>query len=364
MNNVWRAAAALVALSTIAAPAAAQQKPLPTYVPHHQVSGVLRSSGDKHMARLMRAWEIAFHRYQPGIEFADALHGTASGMYGLEMRIADVALMGRPINPFERYGTYERSWVYPVELEVATGSVQTPGASPAYAIFVNKANPLSKITIKQLDGVFGAQRGGGWQALSWVERAARPASANIRTWGQLGIRGALADKPIHVYGQPLLGTGAVSFFQARVLHGGEMWNEDLREYDNPATMLADLRRDPYGIAYAPLTNRNDGVKPIMLADTAAGPYVPLTAKTVADRSYPLARPVYINYTIDNERSQIANPRVDPKVEEFLRFVLSAQGQAIVARDGTFLPLSASVVQRQLHTLQSHGVPPEKALLGE
>lgn len=364
MNNAWRAAAALVALTTTAAPAAAQQQTLPVYVPHRQVSGVLRSSGDRHMARLMHAWEAAFRRYQPGIEFSEALHGTASGMYGLEMRTADIALMARPLNPFERYGTYERSWVYPVQIEVATGSVQTPGASPAYAIFVNKSNPLTKLTVRQLDGIFGAQRGGGWQALSWVERAARPASANIRTWGRLGIHGALADKPIHVYGPPLLGAGAVSFFQARVLQGGAMWNEDLREYDNLTTMLADLRRDPYGIAYAPLAYRNDGVKPIALADTAAGPYVTLTRQTVADRSYPLARPVYFNYTIDDERSQIANPRLDPKVDEFMRFVLSAQGQAIVARDGTFLPLTAAVVRRQLHTLQSRGIPPEKALLAE
>jgi phosphate transport system substrate-binding protein len=272
--------------------------------------------------------------------------------------------MGRPLNPFERYGTYERSWVYPVQIEVATGSVQTPGASPAYAIFVNTGNPLTKLTVKQLDGIFGAQRGGGWQALSWVESAARPASANIRTWRQLGIGGALADKPIHVYGPPLLGAGAVSFFQARVLQGGAIWNEDLREYDNPATMLADLRRDPYGIAYAPLSYGNAGVKAIALSESATGPYVTLTQQTVANRSYPLARPVYINYTIDDERSEIANPRVDPKVDEFMRFVLSAQGQAIVAHDGTYLPLPAAVVRRQLLTLQSRGTPPEKALLRE
>jgi phosphate transport system substrate-binding protein len=161
-----------------------------------------------------------------------------------------------------------------------------------------------------------------------------------------------------------LGAGAVSFFQARVLQGGAMWNEDLREYDNLTKMLADLRRDPDGIAYAPLTYGNDGLKPIMLASTAAGPYVALTGKTVGDRSYPLARPVYIDYTIDDERSQIANPRVDPKVDEFMRFVLSAQGQAIVRHDGTFLPLTATVVRRQLQILQSRGIPPEKVLLRE
>src|SRR6202011_4922872 len=106
-----------------------------------------------------------------------------------------LAVMGRAINPFERYGIYERSWTYPVEIEVATGSVRTPGASPAPAIFVNAGNPLKKLTMKQLDGIFGAERGGGWQELSWIEAAARPASENIRTWGTLGLPGAWHDKP-------------------------------------------------------------------------------------------------------------------------------------------------------------------------
>jgi phosphate transport system substrate-binding protein len=337
---------------------------LPDYVPRQHVTGTIRSSGNDRMAALMKRWEAGFKSFHPNVQFADTLKGTATGIYGLEMRTADVAMMGRALNPFERYGTYERSWTYPVEIEVATGSVRTPGASPALAIFVNARNPLVKLTLNQLDGIFGAQRGGGWQALSWVEAAARPASENIRTWGQLGVRGAWASKPIHVYGPPNLGPGAVTFFQARVLHGGDMWNEDLREYRDRRKMIADLSRDRYGIAYASLAYRTAGVTPVSLAQTAAGRYVALTQRSVADRSYPLARPVFIDYTIDNERSEIADPRVDPKVREFLRYVLSRQGQERVARDGVYLPLPAALVKQQLKKLDSNGIPPEKLLLGE
>jgi phosphate transport system substrate-binding protein len=343
---------------------ARERSPLPDYVPQQHVSGILRSSGNDRMAALMKRWEAGFKSFHPNVRFVDTLKGTATGIYGLEMRTADIAVMGRAINPFERYGTYERSWTYPVEIEVATGSVRTPGASPAFAIFVHTDNPLAKLTLKQLDGIFGAQRGGGWQALSWIEGAARPASENVRTWGQLGLRGTWAGKAIHVYGPANQGPGVVTFFQSRVLHGGAMWNEDLREYQDRRKMLADLSKDRYGIGYAPLAYATAGVKPIALAETAAGPYVALTKGALADRSYPLARPVYLDYTIDNERSEIANPRVDPNVREFLRYVLSRQGQEQVARDGVYVPLPAAVVTQQLKKLDARGVPPEKLLLGE
>ena len=337
---------------------------LPDYVPHEHVSGTIRSSGNDQMAGLMKRWERAFMKYQPDVRFVDTLKGTASGIYGLEMRTADIALMGRAMNPFERYGTYERSWTYPVEIEVATGSAYMPRKSPAFAIFVHRDNPLSKLTLKQLDGIFGAERGGGWKALSWDEDAARPSGQNIRTWGALGLKGDWIDKPIHVYGPPSQGAGAVTFFQARVLNGGAMWNEDLREYADRGRMMADLARDPYGIAYAALSYGNEQVKPLALAETDAGPMVSVDKANVANRSYPLARPVYVVYTIDNERSEIADPRVDPKVREFLRFILSRQGQEAVAQEGSYLPLPLKVVQEQIRKLDSKETPPEKLLLGE
>jgi phosphate transport system substrate-binding protein len=357
--------AGLVIAVVLPASAAAQgMSSLSDYRPDQQVSGVLRSRGNDQMTALMKRWEKGFRKYQPGIQLADTLKGSASGMYGLEMRTADIAVMGRPINPYERYGSYERSWVYPVEIEVATGSFETPHKSPAYAIFVHKDNPLTKLTVKELDGIFGAERGGGWKALTWDTSAARTSAQNIRTWGQLGVTGPLADKPIHVYGPPLLGAGSITYFQSKVFDGGAMWNEDLREYEDRKQMVADLSRDPYGIAYTALGYRTPGVKPVALADTSAGPFVELSRKSVTDRSYPLSRPVYLVYTIDNEKSEIADPRVDPKVREFLRYILSRQGQQDVARDGAYLPLPLATVREQLKKLDSKEPPREQELLEE
>jgi phosphate transport system substrate-binding protein len=218
--------------------------------------------------------------------------------------------------------------------------------------------------MKELDGIFGAERGGGWKALTWDVHAARTSAENIRTWGQLGLQGAWSDKPIHVYGPPLLGAGSITLFQTKVLDGGAMWNESLREYEDRKQMVADLSQDPYGIAYTALGYRTPGVKAVAIADASGGSFVELTRKSVTNRSYPLSRPVYIVYTIDNEKSEIADPRVEPKVREFLRYILSRQGQRDVVREGSYLPLPASVVHEQLKKLDSKELPRELELLDE
>jgi phosphate transport system substrate-binding protein len=335
---------------------------LPAYVPHTKVTGTLRSRGNDQMTALMKLWQQGFQKHHPEVRFEDTLKGSASGMYGLELRTADMALMGRPINPFERYGTYERGWAYPIEIEVATGSPSTPRKSPAVAIFVHKDNPLARLTLAQLDGIFGAQRSGGWVALSWNAAAARGPEKNLRTWGQLGVTGPLASQPIHVYGPPNRGAGEVSYFEARVFGGARIWNEQLREYADRALMIADLARDPLGIAYAALGQGTPGVKALAIAETAAGPFVELTPASVASRAYPLTRAIYIYYTIDTLRGDLSPTRGDPRVKEFLRYILSREGQQDVARDGSYLPLTADVVTEQLKKMNSTAIPPERAVL--
>lgn len=353
---------AMLLLATGAAAVAEQAEDLPEYRPLMQVTGVLRSRGNDQMASLLARWQQGFRKRHPGVVFEDTLKGSSSAMFGLELRTADMALMGRPIHPFERYGTYERGWVFPLEIEVATGAAGTPHKSPAIAIFVHEDNPLSQLSLQQLDGIFGAQRSGGWIGLSWNDKAARGPEKNIRNWGQLGVKGPLARRPIHVYGPPNRGAGEVSVFEARVFGGARIWNEELREYADRARMMADLSRDPAGIAYAALGQAVPGVKALALATHEEGPYVELTASTVQDRSYPLARSVYVYYTIDDPDGEISATHGDPRVKEFLRYVLSREGQDDVRRDGTYLPLTAAVVAEQLRKIDSTEMPPERSVL--
>ncbi len=329
---------------------------LPDYRPTMKVTGVLRSCGNPQMAALLQLWQAGFQRLHPGVQFADDLKSTASALYGLDMRTADVALMGRPIYPYERYGVYERSWVYPAAIEVATGSASALHKSPAYAIFVHQDNPLAQLSVRELDGIFGAERGGGWNALTWDTSVARTAKDDIRTWGQLGLKGEWASRSINVYGQPGLGAGAITYFQTRVFGGAETWNEGLREYADRKQTIADLARDPSGIAYAPAAYAGPGVKMLALGETKAGPFVALNRTSVADHTYPLHRPVYICYTMDNRNTELTPILGDPRVKEFLRYILSKQGQADVAREGSYLPLTAAVVRAQLQKLDSTEIP--------
>ena len=335
-------------------------------IPEHRFTGTIRISGNHHMAALMKRWESGFKKIHQQIQFATTLNGSAAGIYGLDMRVADIALMGRPLHPYERYGNYERAWVYPVEMEVATGSEKIPGKSAAYAILVHRDNPVTKLTLAQLDGIFGAERGGGWNALTWETKAARTRDKNIRSWGQLGVAGTLKDQPIRVYAPPLQGAGTITYFQTRVFGGGAMWNEDLREYADREKMLADLAADPAGIAVTALGNGHAGTKAVALAATEGGHFIALTRANVAARHYPLARPVYMVVTIDNEKSDVAAPHlaphIAPHIRQFLRYVLSREGQHEVTRDGVYLPLSVAVADAQRRKIDAMEIPPELGLI--
>ena len=323
---------------------------MPEYRPQQEVSGVIRSWGSRQMGNLMKRWEAGFRNYQPQVYFEDTLKGTATAQFGLQVNIADLAVSARQIFPYEYYGIYRRSQLVPVEIAVATGSYDVPGKSTALGIFVNRNNPLSGLTLKQLDGIYGDQRTGGWQGLEWVTQVARSAKENIRNWGQLGLTGAWADKPIHVYGPPGLYPGGVSYFQSRVMGGADTWNGNLQEFADRKLMMAALGRDPYGIAYAPMAYETKQVKSLALAETRDSPYVAPTKTTVARRTYPLARLAYIYFAPDRPNGDPADPKVDPKVKEFLRYILSQQGQRDVRREGGFLPLTNEVVREQLEKL--------------
>jgi phosphate transport system substrate-binding protein len=336
-------------LVLVHAPRAAES-PLAPYVPAQPVSGLLRSWGNPHMSALLKSWEDGFRRYHPQIIFTDSLKSTATAPMGLTEWVADLALMGRQIYTYEYYGVYRRSLMLPVEIAVATGSFDAAGKSAALGVFVHPDNPLTHLTLQQLDGIFGAQREGGWDGLNWRKESARSAAGNLRTWGQLGLTGAWADKPIHLYGPPGIYPGGQSYFQRRVLKGGDTWAEGLVEFEDRSQILATLARDPYGVAYAPMNDVLPGVRILSLAERSDGPFVAPTRATVADRTYPLTRTVYIYFAPDTPGGEPANPKVDPKVREFLRYVLSREGQRDVAREGGYLPLTPALAREQLDKL--------------
>lgn len=334
---------------------------LPSYQPEKILTGTLRQWGSNYLADSMlgQYLEEGFRKFHPDVRFEDNLKSTFIAMAGLYTGQADIAPMGRRPT-WDELQAYQRIFgTAPVEIAMATGSYDVAGWTFALNAFVHKDNPIGKLTLEQLDGIFGAQRDGGWIDNTWQPSAARGPDKNIRTWGQLGLTGEWANKPIHVYAYNL-NYHFPRDFAENVMHGGYKWNETLKEYSNLALpdgsalisagkqLITEVGNDPYGITYTGMLYRTPNVKPLALATTAAGPFVSASLESVQNHSYPLSRQVYY-YT-----NRAAGKKVDPLAREFLRYVLSREGQQAVQRDGKYLPLTADIVLEQRKKLDETG----------
>jgi phosphate transport system substrate-binding protein len=328
---------------------------LPPYKPETKVQGVIRNFGSD-MNGMVKLWGAGFRKYHPEVHFEDKFPSSDGGVGGLISGVVDIGTSGRePV--LTEYLAFNETFNYDlVEIAVATGAYDLKGKTWAVVIFVNKDNPLTSLTMKQLDGIFGAERTGGYSGYRWTLGAARSANDDIRTWGQLGLKGEWADKPIHTYGYA--NTGMSNFFQRTVFHGGEKWNPNYREYVESGIkmvseeaggsqhMLVELSRDKYGIAWSGIPHAREfpQLKPIALAPGDSATYISPTKETVLSRTYPLTRSVFMYI-----KHPLGQP-VDPKVKEFLRYILSREGQQDVINQKVYLPLTVEAVREQLKKL--------------
>jgi phosphate transport system substrate-binding protein len=282
------------------------------------------------MGKTMSAWETAFRRYHPEITFEDTLLGSATGMAGIITGVSDLTLLGRPVTPNEVIGFEWVHRVRPLGFEVMRGSLDEEGESPALAVLVSRRNPLTAISMAQLATILGC-----------------PADATHSvTWAVARAQAGWANHPIHAYLYDNQ-TGTGSFLMQKVQGRKDCWNwsivHEFVDQERPggsvspaAQQIAEaLERDPYSLGITTLAYTSPRLKALPI--TVDGKSVPLTATTVCDGSYPLGRGVYIY--VDRPKDK----PVDPAVTEFLRFVLSAEGQAIVAATSEYIPLSPAAV---------------------
>ena len=335
---------------------------LPSYEPKQKIAGTLRLWGSNYImdGYVGRYWEEKFREYHPDVQFEWRMKTSRGAVPSLVYGISDIGIT-REIN-FGELQLYQRYTDQdPLEIEIATGSYDVPGWSPGYGVLVHKDNPLDKITVEQLDGIFGAERSGGWDGTSWRPDYARGPEKNIRTWGQLGLTGEWVEKRIHVYGLNLRYSQA-NDLSNRILKASDKWNEELRIYANyvnadgklSRNMNEDLAEDKWGIGIfaAPTVNLHgdsstSSLKLLPLAETSAGPYISYELETLQDRSYPLYDELYAYAQADP---------ADPEVVEFLRFLVSREGQELVMKDGKYLPLTAEVSKAQLAKLNAVARP--------
>ena len=333
---------------------------LPHYKPEQKVSGTIRMWGSNYFtdSPLADYWIQEFQKYQPEVKFSLHLKTTLHAIPGLIFGMSDIGPMGRQIT-WDELLSYQRERNHlPIGIVAVTGSYDVSGWNPPIGVYLHKDNPLSKLSLQQLDGIFGAQRSGAWRELVWDKSLARGPEKNIRTWGQLGLTGEWANQPIHVYGYNLQ-FHFPQEIESRAFGGvSGKWNENLIEYDNQAQpdgsfklagqlMLEDLAKDPYGIVYCAGGNAwlTPQVKPIALSVKTGDPAYELTLENVRERKYPMYADVFFYIDRDPKKP------VDPKVKEFLRYILSSEGQTQVMRDGKYLPLTAETVRAQLKLLE-------------
>jgi phosphate transport system substrate-binding protein len=316
---------------------------IPHYRPGQAVSGTIRIWGDEHMQDVTKYWAEGFRRFHPQIAFERKLVGTGAAMPGIYHNVADLALLGRESDITDDNGFFKSVGGYkPLRLELMNGSLDAPGKSCALVIFTHKDNPLSKLTVAQLDAIFGHEHRRGLD--------------NIRTWGELGLTGEWKDQPINLYAYDIDSEDGLYFVRSVLAESRKLNWQHLREFSdirNPdgstlesgRQIMGALQQDRFGLAVSSLRYANPMVKPIAIAVHESAPYFQANEGNILSGKYPLARKTYAFL------NQQPGKPLDPKMKEFIRYVLSREGQRDVARDHGYLPLSAEVLSEQLNKVK-------------
>jgi phosphate transport system substrate-binding protein len=196
-------------------------------------------------------------------------------------------------------------------------------------VFVHRDNPLEKLTIPQADSVFSKSRRQG-------------APKDVVTWGDLGLTGDWATRPLSLYGRNSA-SGTYGFFKEHVLKNGD-FKDQVKEQPGSASVVQGVSNDRFAIGYSGIGYKTSGVRAVPLAEKEGGESSAGAYEDVVDGKYPLARYLYVYV------NRAPGKPLDPLVREFLKLVVSRQGQEVVIKDG-YLPLPAKIVQEELKKLE-------------
>jgi phosphate transport system substrate-binding protein len=332
---------------------------LPPYKPEKMALGVVRIYGTP-LESLVGQWAFGFRAKQGHVRLKAYLINTSQAFAGLLTGQADVGLMGHRTWHASLMGFHQAFGYDPLEIRFATGSYDDPeGSTPGLMFIVHKTNPLSGLTMQQIDGIFGAQRTGGWNGTKWSTAAARGPEGNIRTWGQLGLTGEWADKPIHVHGSDVTLSNWADLIEREAFMGGKKWNPALIEgpradiglkahgKTRDQEIIEGVQNDPLAVGFMfqrVINSTGSDVRVLPLAAKAGRPYVTPSPQTFFDGSYPMHNGAYLYL------NRVPGKPLSTRDKEFARFVLSREGQQIVADSRIFIPLSPAQAEAELRKL--------------
>jgi phosphate transport system substrate-binding protein len=286
---------------------------LPAYERVGGVSGNLNSIGSDTLNNLMTLWAEGFQAVYPNVKIQIEGKGSSTAPPALIEGTAQLGPMSRPMKNTE-IDAFERKYGYkPLEIKVAID---------ALAVFAHKDNAIPSLTMQQVDSIFSSTRKAGGPA---VER-----------WGDLGLTGAWATRPISLYGRNSA-SGTYGFFKDVALRGGD-FRATVKEQPGSSSVVQGIATDLAGIGYSGIGYITSGVRAIPLAGADGTAYEAKAEHCLSGR-YPLARFLYIYV------NQAPGKPMDKLTAEFLRFVLSRDGQEVVVKDGYFpLPARATAVE--------------------
>jgi phosphate transport system substrate-binding protein len=284
--------------------------------------GAIAIVGYNDMAGILRRMDAAFARSHPGFRFALDLKGTRTAPPALAAGRSALAPMGAEFLPGQLAAYVRIAGAPPLGFRVAHAALNPRAKSGPIGIFVARGNPLDRLTTAQVARIFAA----GADA--------------ITVWGQLGLGGEWAARPIHPYGLPA--TAALGDFMSRRHFAGRPFVAGFKALPESADVVARIGRDPLGLGFAALNRGTPEVRALAIAPEPGGRYSQASAADLQAGRYPYDRFLYL----------YARQPLDPFVKEYLRLVLSREGQAIIASAPPgYLPLSAADAARERARLE-------------
>ncbi len=298
---------------------------LGAYTPVKGVSGNLKSIGSDTMNNEMALWAEGFNGFYPNVQVEIEGKGSSTAPPALIAGTSHFGPMSRPMKSKEVDAFQERFGYEPVQLRTSIDML---------AVYVHKDNPIAKtgLTLQQVDAIFSKTRKGGH-------------ADDIRTWGDLGLTGEWANKPISLYGRNSA-SGTYGYFKDHALFKGD-YKDEVKEQPGSSSVVQGVASDKYGIGYSGIGYKTADVAAIPLAVEPDGDKIPAEPEFAYSGEYPLAR--YLFLTVNAK----PGADLDPLRREFVRFVFSQQGQEVVVKDG-YYPVPAAIARQEL---QSVGIAP-------
>lgn len=291
---------------------------LTSYVKVSGVSGNLNSIGSDTLNNLMTMWAEEFRKQYPNVNIQIEGKGSATAPPALAQGTAQLGPMSRGMKPEEEDKFQEKHGFKPTQISVALDCL---------AVYVHKDNPIRGLTLPQIDCIFSKTRKSGF--------------GEITTWGQVGLTGAWEKLPMSLYGRNSA-SGTYAYFKEHALRKGD-YKDTVKEQPGSAAVVNSVANDRAGIGYSGIGYKTSEVRAIPLANDHATPLAEPSFENALNGSYPLGRALYVYV------AKKPSEPMPPLVKEFIKFVLSKEGQSVVLKDG-YGALPSKIIERELKKL--------------